>query len=275
MITEVKKKRHRLKIALGLALLGIMVGAIMFIIKKDARLVENGYNHENNLKIRGEVGQRINKLLITQNGRSGFCSSYDLTEDKNIQLTAAHCFQEGPPEELQEFLEGIGVLKKLDKTTKIQAYTNKLSQINGFEILFIDRQTDIAIIGKKGTRPKKKIKLEMPEQTEYIYSVGFPGTTAGSNFVISKGLFLGLDDADPVLTDIERTTAYVQQGMSGGPTFNELGQLIGVNSNKFQLGEEAPLTGGFNASFGIIGCGIAGFKSIEKAVRQINDRFFW
>lgn len=251
----------------------LIIGAISFFmlcfeLKKG---VDKQFNKVNNLYTKETVGEKVNKLVIKSNGFIGFCSSFDLTDDKTIQLTAAHCVEEKLPTSLL----GMILADELAEPT-IDLYSSSFKKMSDFIVLYKNDVTDVAILGKKGTRPKNVIKLQTPRNTEFVYAVGYPGITAGRDFVISKGLFLGAESIDSRLSGIFRTTAIAKQGMSGGPTFNEFGELLGVNSNVYAMSDkdDVQIKGGFIVEFDILGLGIAGFNSVKEAVEVVNDRFF-
>ncbi|AUR92150.1 hypothetical protein NVP1170O_037 [Vibrio phage 1.170.O._10N.261.52.C3] len=90
---------------------------------------------------------------------------------------------------------------------------------------------DIALIRDSGETPSYKVgRLFAGDQ---VFHAGYP---VMRSYTVTKGLFVGSDqDVDEVGNYIEDSCMYsfsntaIVSGMSGGGTFNEHGNLIGVN----------------------------------------------
>ena len=98
--------------------------------------------------------------------------------------------------------------------------------------IIVDSINDVAII-----KIDKKFKLDIPyklenkcETGEKVFAIGFPEiTTLGFNYKVTDGIIssqTGIKDDETCF----QTTASIQHGNSGGPLFNEYGNIVGINS---------------------------------------------
>jgi S1-C subfamily serine protease len=72
--------------------------------------------------------------------------------------------------------------------------------------------------------PALSVNSETLDLGTKIYTLGYPGA-GGSTITFTSGDFSGMDDVDGVFY---KTTAYMNNGVSGGAALNAAGELIGV-----------------------------------------------
>ena len=98
--------------------------------------------------------------------------------------------------------------------------------------ILIDSINDLAII-----KIDKKFKQNIPYKLEQncntgekVFAIGFPEiSTLGFNYKVTDGIIssqTGIKDNETSF----QTTASIQHGNSGGPLFNEYGNIVGINS---------------------------------------------
>jgi hypothetical protein len=98
-------------------------------------------------------------------------------------------------------------------------------QIIPAEVVAFDAVNDIAIVRVDKIFPKAvRWAPRLPDAGDKIYSIGWPEDL---NKAVSEGNFNGLMTAGPY-RKIQMSIP-LNPGMSGGPTINELGEVIGVN----------------------------------------------
>ena len=125
------------------------------------------------------------------------------------------------------------ILTNAHVVDKAQVVTVKLTDRREFraKVLGVDKMTDVAVI-KIEAKDLPTVRLGNPSQTkvgEPVLAIGSPfgfENTATSGIVSAKGRALPDDNYVPFI----QTDVAVNPGNSGGPLFNEEGEVIGINS---------------------------------------------
>lgn len=112
----------------------------------------------------------------------------------------------------------------------------------------------ILVDGEDFTNPIWPCNFEPPEVGDSISTYAYPNShpiSPGSHqwrFVpeIFQGEIIQLHDRCPtcgITTDCYQSNMHMTSGSSGGPVFNDIGEVIGINSLSFELGsDEEPLS---------------------------------
>lgn len=123
------------------------------------------------------------------------------------------------------------------------------------KVLGTDKKTDLALlkINEAGTYPFVQFATETPRVGDWVIAVGNPfglGGTVTAGIVSARGRDIGSGPYDDYL----QIDAPVNRGNSGGPTFNNKGEVVGVN------------TAIFSPSGGSVGIGFAIPSEVAKDV---------
>ncbi len=123
------------------------------------------------------------------------------------------------------------------------------------KVLGSDKKTDLALlkISEAGTYPFVQFAAETPRVGDWVIAVGNPfglGGTVTAGIVSARGRDIGSGPYDDYL----QIDAPVNRGNSGGPTFNNKGEVVGVN------------TAIFSPSGGSVGIGFAIPSEVAKDV---------
>ncbi len=99
------------------------------------------------------------------------------------------------------------------------------------KIIGVDKKTDLALlkISEGGPYPYVQFAKTMPRVGDWVIAVGNPfglGGTVTAGIVSARGRDIGSGPYD----DFLQIDAPVNRGNSGGPTFNEKGDVVGVNT---------------------------------------------
>ena len=131
-------------------------------------------------------------------------SGFVIAED-GLMLTAAHV------------VEGAFRVTVIDSSGKEQECT----------VIHCDESTDVALLAlPKGNYPALQLAARSPKSGEVVRAMGYPSK---ETLVITEGL---VSAAVGTVQDRERmlVTCEIVNGMSGGPLFNEFGEVIGMAS---------------------------------------------
>jgi serine protease Do len=128
------------------------------------------------------------------------------------------------------------------------------------KVIGTDPKTDLALIKVKGDNfPFVSFAEKAPRVGDWVIAVGNPfglGGTVTAGIVSARGRDIGSGPYDDYL----QIDAPVNHGNSGGPTFNNEGQVVGVN------------TAIFSPSGGSVGIGFAIASDVVKSVvAQLKD----
>jgi serine protease Do len=124
------------------------------------------------------------------------------------------------------------------------------------KVIGTDSKTDLALLKAEGSNfPFVTFAGKGPRVGDWVIAVGNPfglGGTVTAGIVSARGRDIGSGPYD----DFLQIDAPVNHGNSGGPTFNEEGQVVGVN------------TAIFSPSGGSVGIGFAIASDVVKSVVQ-------
>jgi serine protease Do len=123
------------------------------------------------------------------------------------------------------------------------------------KVIGLDKKTDLALlkISESGTYPYVQFSSDTPRVGDWVIAVGNPfglGGTVTAGIVSARGRDIGSGPYDDYL----QIDAPVNRGNSGGPTFNNKGEVVGVN------------TAIFSPSGGSVGIGFAIPSEVAKDV---------
>jgi serine protease Do len=122
------------------------------------------------------------------------------------------------------------------------------------KVIGVDNKTDLALLKAEGNDfPFVTFSSQTPRVGDWVLAVGNPfglGGTVTAGIVSARGRDIGSGPYD----DFLQIDAPVNHGNSGGPTFNEEGQVVGVN------------TAIFSPSGGSVGIGFAISSDVVKNV---------
>ncbi len=122
------------------------------------------------------------------------------------------------------------------------------------KVIGVDNKTDLALLKAEGNDfPFVTFSSQAPRVGDWVLAVGNPfglGGTVTAGIVSARGRDIGSGPYD----DFLQIDAPVNHGNSGGPTFNEEGQVVGVN------------TAIFSPSGGSVGIGFAISSDVVKNV---------
>ena len=108
---------------------------------------------------------------------------------------------------------------------------------NGYKIIGVDKQTDLALIKVKTTENLIVPKIGNSDEVEvgeWVIAVGNPygfDRTVSFGIVSGKGrVFSNLLIEKQLINDFIQTDAAIDAGSSGGPLVNLKGEVLGINS---------------------------------------------
>lgn len=130
-----------------------------------------------------------------------------------------------------------------------------------------DEKTDIALLKVEGGRPLQPLEFADSDDARVGDHVLVIGNPHGFGFSVSTGIVSARNrDFRGPYDDFIQTDAAINQGNSGGPLFNDDGEVIGVNTMIISSG--GPSMGGG----GSIGIGFAMASNVvSKVVAQLRD----
>ena len=128
------------------------------------------------------------------------------------------------------------------------------------KVIGTDPKTDLALLKAEGADfPAVKFAAKAPRVGDWVIAVGNPfglGGTVTAGIVSARGRDIGSGPYD----DFIQIDAPVNHGNSGGPTFNNDGEVVGVN------------TAIFSPSGGSVGIGFAiASDVVQTVVQQLKD----
>ena len=128
------------------------------------------------------------------------------------------------------------------------------------KVVGVDPKTDLALLKAQGSDfPFVTFASQPPRVGDWVIAVGNPfglGGTVTAGIVSARGRDIGSGPYD----DFIQIDAPVNHGNSGGPTFNDKGEVVGVN------------TAIFSPSGGSVGIGFAIASDVVKnVVQQLKD----
>ena len=127
-------------------------------------------------------------------------------------------------------------------------------------VIGVDPKTDLALLKAEGLGfPSVAFAPKPPRVGDWVIAVGNPfglGGTVTAGIVSARGRQIGAGPYD----DFIQIDAPVNHGNSGGPTFNNMGEVVGVN------------TAIFSPSGGSVGIGFAiASEVVESVIAQLKD----
>ena len=128
------------------------------------------------------------------------------------------------------------------------------------KVIGVDPKTDLALLKVEGDNfPSVSFAAKAPRVGDWVIAVGNPfglGGTVTAGIVSARGRDIGSGPYD----DFIQIDAPVNHGNSGGPTFNNDGEVVGVN------------TAIFSPSGGSVGIGFAIASDVVKTVVRSSRR---
>jgi len=118
----------------------------------------------------------------------------------------------------------------VDKAAEVQLVTDDGKTLNA-KVIGTDPRTDLALlkVTESGNYPFVQLASGKPRIGDWVLAVGNPfglGGTVTAGIVSAQGRDIGSGPYD----DFLQIDAAVNRGNSGGPTFNQKGEVIGVNT---------------------------------------------
>lgn len=121
----------------------------------------------------------------------------------------------------------------VDKASEVQLVTDDGKTLNA-KVIGTDPRTDLALlkVTDGGSFPFVQLAPAKPRIGDWVLAVGNPfglGGTVTAGIVSAQGRDIGSGPYD----DFLQIDAAVNRGNSGGPTFNQKGEVVGVNTAIF------------------------------------------
>ena len=118
----------------------------------------------------------------------------------------------------------------VDKAAEVQLVTDDGKTLNA-KVIGTDPRTDLALlkVTESGNYPFVQLATSKPRIGDWVLAVGNPfglGGTVTAGIVSAQGRDIGSGPYD----DFLQIDAAVNRGNSGGPTFNQKGEVVGVNT---------------------------------------------
>jgi len=147
----------------------------------------------------------------------------------------------------------------VDKASEVQLVTDDGKTLNA-KVVGTDPRTDLALlkVTESGNYPFVKLATDKPRIGEWVLAVGNPfglGGTVTAGIVSAQGRDIGSGPYD----DFLQIDAAVNRGNSGGPTFNQKGEVIGVNTAIF-----SPSGGNVGIAFAVPA------STVEQVIEQLK-----
>ncbi|ACK49169.1 protease Do [Methylocella silvestris BL2] len=149
----------------------------------------------------------------------------------------------------------------VEKATEVTLTTDEGKTLHA-TVVGTDKKTDLALLKIKedGSYPHVKFSSATPRVGDWVIAVGNPfglGGTVTAGIVSARGRDIGAGPYD----DFLQIDAPVNRGNSGGPTFNTLGDVVGVN------------TAIFSPSGGSVGIGFAiPSETAQSIIASLKDK---
>jgi S1-C subfamily serine protease len=114
------------------------------------------------------------------------------------------------------------------------------------KIMAVNHNRDLAFIQlprvkNPGGWPFSRFAGTAPREGDVLYAMGHP---LGLPFTVSKGILSGLGDRDNMFVQYLQTDASINHGNSGGPIYNERGEIVGINT--MIMGKDGSIGVGFS-----------------------------
>ena len=121
----------------------------------------------------------------------------------------------------------------VDKASEVQIVTDDGKTLEA-KVIGTDPRTDLALlkVNEGGSFPFVQLAAAKPRIGDWVLAVGNPfglGGTVTAGIVSAQGRDIGSGPYD----DFLQIDAAVNRGNSGGPTFNQKGEVVGVNTAIF------------------------------------------
>ncbi len=121
----------------------------------------------------------------------------------------------------------------VDKASEVQIVTDDGKTLEA-KVIGTDPRTDLALlkVNEGGSFPFVQLATAKPRIGDWVLAVGNPfglGGTVTAGIVSAQGRDIGSGPYD----DFLQIDAAVNRGNSGGPTFNQKGEVVGVNTAIF------------------------------------------
>lgn len=118
----------------------------------------------------------------------------------------------------------------VEKAAEVQLVTDDGKTLNA-KVIGTDPRTDLALlkVTESGNYPFVQLATAKPRIGDWVLAVGNPfglGGTVTAGIVSAQGRDIGSGPYD----DFLQIDAAVNRGNSGGPTFNQKGEVVGVNT---------------------------------------------
>ncbi len=118
----------------------------------------------------------------------------------------------------------------VDKAAEVQLVTDDGKTLSA-KVIGTDPRTDLALlkVNESGNYPFVQLATAKPRIGDWVLAVGNPfglGGTVTAGIVSAQGRDIGSGPYD----DFLQIDAAVNRGNSGGPTFNQKGEVVGVNT---------------------------------------------
>ena len=148
----------------------------------------------------------------------------------------------------------------VDKAAEVQLVTDDGKTLNA-KVIGTDPRTDLALlkVTDGGSFPFVKLGSGKPRIGDWVLAVGNPfglGGTVTAGIVSAQGRDIGSGPYD----DFLQIDAPINRGNSGGPTFNQAGEVIGVNTAIY-----SPSGGNVGIAFAIPA------STVEQVITQLKD----
>jgi serine protease Do len=148
----------------------------------------------------------------------------------------------------------------VEKAAEVQLVTDAGKTLNA-KVIGTDPRTDLALlkVTDGGNFPFVKLGSGKPRIGDWVLAVGNPfglGGTVTAGIVSAQGRDIGSGPYD----DFLQIDAPINRGNSGGPTFNQAGEVIGVNTAIY-----SPSGGNVGIAFAIPA------STVEQVISQLKD----
>ena len=158
----------------------------------------------------------------------------------------------------------------VDGAIKVEIVTES-GEIMQARIVGTDPSTDLALLKVEGAAPFPYVPLGRTEVKpgDWVIAIGNPfglGGTVTAGIVSARGRDIGMGAYD----NFVQIDAPVNKGNSGGPAFNQAGEVIGVNTAIF-----SPSGGSAGIAFSIPAKTVENVISQLKSKGQVTTRLAW
>ncbi|MSQ47753.1 MAG: trypsin-like serine protease [Deltaproteobacteria bacterium] len=160
----------------------------------------------------------------------------------------------------------------------ISVQTGQLQSVAA-KVVRLSEPKDIAILEVDRSLERPAVKLVTSahvSEAQTVYAVGFPGAADSINQDATVSVTKGIISARPIRKDtavnLYQTDAAINSGNSGGPLFNEDGQVIGINTLKSKSALSiAGADGKQRAMEFVVGEGIGWAVQIDELIPELKE----